>query len=200
MKRLIMIVTVCIIFCLCTACGKSSGISARAEQKLSGSFSADFTVELDDFTAEGMLTRYDSGIWSVYFESPAEVSGIQLDFSGDEVSASYKGLSFSVPQSVLPSKALLLQMIRAVDDTASEETINGSKKDDLIEIEGELEGEPYLLFLNSDGSLAEFRMDNMGGYIEFSDFTSEIKMTTTATTVESLIITTSDTIERNNES
>lgn len=199
MKRLIMIVTVCIAFCLCTACGKSGGISAKAEQKLSGSFSSDFTIELDDFTAEGMLTRYDSGIWSVYFESPAEVSGVQLDFSGDDVSASYKGLSFSVPQSVLPSKALLLQMIRAVDDAASEETISGSSKDDLIEIEGELEGEPYLLFLNSDGSLAEFRMENMGGYIKFSEFTSEIKMTTTSATVESLIITTGESSESSNE-
>lgn len=193
MKRLIMTLTAVTGFVIFTACENPVSSSVSTEQKLDGCFSADMTLELDDFTAEGILTRYDAGIWSVCFDSPSEVSGLQLDFSGDNAEASYKGLSFSVPQAALPSKALLTELIKAVDSVAETESISGNKKDGLIEIEGEIDGEKYILNLNSDGSLAEFRMDNMGGCITFSNYNKEPALTTTATTIESLVVTTSET-------
>lgn len=195
MKRLVMTFTALTGFILFTACESTGNSSAKAEQKLSGSFSADMILELDDFTAEGTLTRLDSGIWNVYFASPSEIAGINLDFSGDKTEASYKGLSFSVPQAAMPSKALLTDFIKAVDSIAESEDITGNKKDDLIELEGEFEGEKYILYLNGDGSLAEFRMDNMGGSITFDNFSSNVKVTTTATTIESLVVTTTDTMQ-----
>ncbi len=194
MKRLVMTFTALTGFILFTACESTGNSSAKAEQKLSGSFSTDMILELDDFTAEGTLTRLDSGIWNVYFESPSEIAGINLDFSGDKTEASYKGLSFSVPQAAMPSKALITELIKAIDSIAESEDIAGNKKDDLIELEGELEGEKYILYLNSDGSLAEFRMDNMGGFITFDNFSSDVKITTTATTIESLVVTTTETV------
>lgn len=194
MKRLVMTFTALTGFILFTACESTGNSSAKAEQKLSGSFSTDIILELDDFTAEGTLTRLDSGIWNVYFESPSEIAGINLDFSGDKTEASYKGLSFSVPQAAMPSKALITELIKAIDSIAESEDIAGNKKDDLIELEGELEGEKYILYLNSDGSLAEFRMDNMGGFITFDNFSSDVKITTTATTIESLVVTTTETV------
>ena len=192
MKRTVFSLALVTCMFFCTACGGGGG-SAKAEQKLDEGFSAGFTMEMDGVTAEGMITRYDNGIWSAAFDSPSEVSGVILDFTGDDVTASYKGLAFSVPQAAMPSKALLLRLIDAVDEIAGEESIHGEKNDGLIEYKGELEGEPFYLYLNSDGSLAEFRMENMGGYITFRDFTSDVMFTTTATTVESLVITTSGT-------
>ncbi len=175
MKRLIVTLTAITGFIVFTACENSAAPSANAEQKLNGVFSTDMTLELDDFTAEGVLTRYDSGIWNACFESPSELSGVQLNFNGDSVEASYKGLSFSVPQAAV----------------AESDDISGSKKDDLIEIEGELDGEKYTLYLNGDGSLAEFRMNNMGGCIIFEGYSPDAAVTTTETTIESLIVTTS---------
>lgn len=191
MKRLIVTLTAITGFIVFTACENSAAPSANAEQKLNGVFSTDMTLELDDFTAEGVLTRYDSGIWNACFESPSELSGVQLNFNGDSVEASYKGLSFSVPQAALPSKALLTELIKAVDTVAESDDISGSKKDDLIEIEGELDGEKYTLYLNGDGSLAEFRMNNMGGCITFEGYSPDAAVTTTETTIESLVVTTS---------
>ena len=193
MRRQISVFAVWIGLCsaVLTACSPSGGGSATAQQKLSGSFSANLTLEMDDFTAEGTLTRYDTGIWSMYFDSPSEIAGVVLDFSGDDVTASYKGLSFSVPQAAMPSKALLLQCITAIDTLAKSPDVTGSAKDDLIQIEGELETGPYELCLNKDGSLSSFQMDQMGACITFRDFQTDIQQTTVVTTIASLVITTS---------
>ncbi|MBQ8686969.1 MAG: hypothetical protein IJ512_00310 [Ruminococcus sp.] len=193
MKRMMTMLTLLACMTALAACGEGSGAPATAQQKLSGSFSSGVTLETDDFTAEGILTRYDAGIWSMYFDAPSEVAGVQLDFSGDEVTASYKGLSFSVPQAAMPSKQLILQCIQALDETAQNPDITGTKKDDWIEVEGELEAGDYILCLDDAGSPAEFRMDNMGACISFHDFNANVQMTTTTTTIPSLVVTTSDT-------
>lgn len=193
MKRLFITLTALTGFIFCTACQSAGGTSVKPEQKLGDSFSTDFVLELDDFTAEGILTKYESGIWSVYFETPSEVAGVQLDFSGDQTQASYKGLSFSVPQAALPSKAVIAEFIKAVDSVAESGEITGSRKDDLIELDGDIDGEKYILYLNSDGSPAEFRLDNMGSTLTLSNYSSDVKMTTTETTIESLVITTAET-------
>lgn len=192
MKRIFtcLVSAACLLFC--TACG-GGGSSAKAEQRLDESFSASFVMEIDGLTAEGTVTKYDSDLWSASFDSPSQVAGVVLDFAGDDVTASYKGLAFSVPQAAMPSKALLLRFIEAVDEIADEEDVSGKEKDGLIEYAGELDGEPYYLYLNSDGSPAEFRMENMGGFIVFSDFSSDVVMTTVVTTVESFVVTTSET-------
>lgn len=192
MKRTFMgLVSVTCLF-LCTACG-GGGSSAKAEQRLDEGFAASFVMEIDGLTAEGTVTKYAPELWSAAFDSPSEVAGVVLDFAGDDVTASYKGLAFSVPQAAMPSKALLLRFIEAVDEIADEDDVSGKEKDGLVEYEGELDGEPYYLYLNSDGSPAEFRMENMGGFITFTNFTSDVVMTTTVTTIESLVITTSET-------
>ncbi|MBQ8514455.1 MAG: hypothetical protein IJ496_03570 [Ruminococcus sp.] len=193
MKRLISMISVLAMIPALTACGGGGGASAKVQQKLGGSFSANMVLEMEDFTGEGVLTRYDSGIWSVYFDSPAEVSGVLLDFSGEEVTASYKGLAFSVPQAAMPSKALLVHLIQAVDEIADTSDVTGTEKDGLIVMEGELETGPYELCLNKDGSLAGFAMKNMGASITFTDFTTDMVLTTTAATIASLVITTSGT-------
>lgn len=191
MKRLLIILTAAAGFAFCTACQSSGGTVLKPQQKLSESFSTDFVLEMDDFTAEGIMTKYETGVWSVYFDMPSEVAGVQLDFSGDSTEASYKGLSFSVPQAALPSKAVIAEFIKAIDSLADSENIEGNKKDDLIELEGDIDGEKYLLYLNDDGSPAEFRLDNMGSTLVLSNYSSDARITTTATTIESLAVTTS---------
>lgn len=190
MKR--MVTAIALISCLAVlpACGSSS-TPATAQQKLSESFSVNLTMEMEDFTAEGTLTRYEEGMWSMYFDTPSEVAGVQLDFSGEDVTASYKGLSFSVPQAALPARQLLLQCIQVLDEIAQNPDINGTKKDDRIVLEGELETGDYILSLNTDGTLSDFRMDNMGTSITFHEFQTDVQFTTTTTTIPSLVVTTS---------
>ena len=108
----------------CTGCAKAGG-EATAAQKLGGSFTTEMTMTMEDWTAAGTLSRLGDGAWSVSFAEPATLAGVVLDFSGGEVTASYKGLGFSVPQSAMPAKSVLSQMIQVVDELAQQEEITG---------------------------------------------------------------------------
>ncbi len=179
-------------FVLASACGKT-GTGKADTSLLQKPFSTGFTMETGELTAEGTLTHITDDIWNVSFSSPDTVAGVVLDFYDDEVKASYKGLEFSVPQAAMPAKALLMRFMDAAEELDDEEEITCTRKDDMTEIEGELDGEPYILYLNRDGSPKEFLVNNMGGSMEFKDFSGDVAVTTTTTTIERLVVTTTET-------
>lgn len=155
-----------------TGCAKPGGEDASAAQKLGGSFTAEMTMSIDDMTANGAISRMGEGMWRVSFDEPSTLAGILLDFADGEVTASYKGLAFSVPQSAMPAKSVLSNLITVVDALSQEEKITGEEKDGGVAVSGELEGNPYILTLTQNGDLAGFEMDNMDAVLTFSDFQS----------------------------
>ena len=92
-----------------------------------------------------------------------------LSFSEGNVTASYKGLNFSVPQSALPVKAMMLNLITAADDLAKNEELSGSEKDGMIEISGSLDGGEYTLTVDKKGNIASFSMPGSKLKMNFSD-------------------------------
>ena len=155
---------------LLSRCSSPVGGETGAAQKLSGSFTTEMTMNMEEQTVSGTLSRMGDGMWSVSFAEPATLAGVVLDFSGGEVTASYQGLAFSVPQTAMPAKSILSSLILVVDDLAKQEHISGEKDGDYVSVEGELEGSPYLLRLSAGGELAGFEMDNMDTVLTFTDF------------------------------
>lgn len=153
-----------------SGCSSPVGGETGAAQKLSGSFTTEMTMNMEEQTVSGTLSRMGDGMWRVSFAEPATLAGVVLDFSGGEVTASYKGLAFSVPQTAMPAKSILSSLILVVDDLAKQEHISGEKDGDYVSVEGELEGSPYLLRLSAGGELAGFEMDNMDTVLTFTDF------------------------------
>lgn len=168
-----------------SGCARPGGNSASAAQKLSGSFTAEMTMTMDDWTAGGTLSRLGDGVWSVSFAEPATLAGVVLDFSDGEVTASYKGLGFSVPQSAMPAKSVLSQLILVVDELAQQEEITGKEKDGSVLVEGESEGCPYTLTLTENGDLAGFTMDSYDAELMFAQFQSQAPLATETTAMES---------------
>ena len=155
---------------LLSGCSSPVGGETGVAQKLSGSFTTEMTMNMEEQTVSGTLSRMGDGMWSVSFAEPATLAGVGLDFSGGEVTASYQGLAFSVPQTAMPAKSILSSLILVVDDLAKQEHISGEKDGDYVSVEGELEGSPYLLRLSAGGELAGFEMDNMDTVLTFTDF------------------------------
>lgn len=60
------------------------------------------------------------------------------------MTASYKGLGFSVPQSAMPAKSVLSQMIQVVDELAQQEEITGKEQDGCVSVEGTWRAIPTL--------------------------------------------------------
>ena len=124
-----------LIFCA-PACFMLSGCAA-------GTNTADFTPKLDDaFTAEAELeygsgqtasltvTRYGKGDWETAFSAPAALEGVVLNFDGNTVTASYKGLAFSVPKSALPAKNVLVLATEMLDQAAETEPLPCTEQSD----------------------------------------------------------------------
>lgn len=172
MKRLIaftlMIMTaLCIVSCSPVM---KNGNSLSRKNSLDNSFEATANITLERLDTVGIVKRFGNGMWSVEFESPNTLSGIKLEFSEGDVNASYKGLSFSVPQSVLPVKAMMLNLMKAVDDNAKTEELSGEETDGGFAVKGKLEGGDYVLTLNENGEISEFEMPNNKLKMIFSDY------------------------------
>lgn len=156
---------------LITGCSVGGG-STTAKNQLNTSFTTGVTMELEEMTAEGTMQRVGEGEWNVSFSEPAQLAGVRLDFLDGEVTASYKGLAFSVPQTALPAKSILYQFILAADQLAEESALQGISGEDGVTLKGELEAGNYELVLLADGSPSVFQMENQNATILFHDFVS----------------------------
>ena len=158
-------------FCLVSCAVPVKSGSTSHENGLDSAFESAVTFTIEKMTAEGTLIRQGSGIWAIEFDSPNTLSGVKMDFADGEVSASYKGLEFSVPQSALPEKAMMLNLIKAVDDNARLEKLSGEEKDGSFIVSGTLEEGGYQLVTDSDGHLVSFEMPNYKLSITLHDTT-----------------------------
>jgi len=171
MKRLITFaVTIITAVCLAACSAGGKGDSTKPNN-LNSSFQAVASIILDELNAESTVKRFGSGSWEVEFSAPNTLSGVKLSFSEGNVTASYKGLNFSVPQSALPVKAMMLNLISAVDDLAKNEELSGTEEDGMLKITGSLDGGEYTLCVTKDGSLASFEMPNNKLKITFTNVT-----------------------------
>ncbi|MCM1507824.1 MAG: hypothetical protein NC177_11925 [Ruminococcus flavefaciens] len=196
MKRLIAFAVMILTAVVMVAC--SSPIKSETSRKngLNCAFESSVNITIDKLNAEGILKRFGDGMWDVEFSAPNTLSGVKLVFDSGNVSASYKGLDFSVPQSALPVKAMMLNLIEAVDANARLEELKGSENDNVLEVSGSLEGGDYIISVGKDGRIVSFEMENNKLKIVFTDMkeiSSEQSQTTETIPTETLPETTSET-------
>lgn len=123
--------------CICVpACFLLGGCStpqsaAEFSPKLDGAYSVEADMEYGSGQSAMLtVTRYDSGVWEAAFSEPESLAGVVLAFDGNAVSASYKGLAFSVPKSALPAKNMLVQVTDALDTAAAAPPLSYTQQDD----------------------------------------------------------------------
>lgn len=175
MKRIFtFVLTIGAVLCL-AACAVTKGGSSSRRNGLGSAFSAAVSITIDRLEAQGEIKRYGEGVWEIEFSEPNTLSGVKLEFSEGNVLASYKGLSFSVPQSAVPVKAMMLNLIKAVDDNAKLDELSGEESDGMLKISGSLDGGDYILSVDGNGLLSGFEMPNNKLSMKFSEMkTAEI--------------------------
>ena len=175
MKRIFtFVLTMAMALCL-AACAVPKGGGSSRKNGLGNAFSAVVGITLDRLEAEGEIKRYGEGVWEIEFSEPNTLSGVKLEFSEGNVLASYKGLSFSVPQSAVPVKAMMLNLIKAVEDNAKLDELSGEESDGMLKISGSLDGGDYTLSVDGNGLLSGFEMPNNKLSMKFSEMkTAEI--------------------------
>lgn len=189
MKRIFtFVLTIAAALCL-AACAVPTGGESSRKNGLGNAFSAAVSITLDRLEAEGEIKRYGEGVWEIEFSEPNTLSGVKLEFSEGNVIASYKGLTFSVPQSAVPVKAMMLNLIKAVDDNAKLGELSGEDSDGMLKVSGSLDGGDYTLTVDKDGLLSGFDMPNNKLTMKFTEMkTAEItaEQETAETTTEAV--------------
>ncbi len=181
MKRLVSFAVILLMTLTMFAC--SSPIKSETSRKngLNCSFESSVNITIDNLDAEAVLKRFGEGLWDIEFSSPNTLSGVKLEFDSGNVSASYKGLDFSVPQSALPVKSLMLNLIEVIDSNARLEELKGTENDNILELNGSLDAGEYVLSVGKDGKPVSFEMENNNFKIIFSDF-KELEFSAETTT------------------
>ena len=194
MKRVFTFVVItALLFCM-TACTMPKVSKSSRKNGLSAAFSASADITIDRLEAKGDIKRYGEGVWEIEFSEPNTLSGVKLEFSEGSVAASYKGLSFSVPQSALPVKAMMLNLMKAVDENAKLDELSGEEDKGILKISGSLDGGDYTMTVDENGVLCGFEMPNNKLVMKFADMKiAEVtaEQTTSAETASSQIETTS---------
>lgn len=194
MKRVFtFVLTIAVVLCM-TACALPvGGKDSSRKNGLASPFSASVSITLDRLEAEGNIKRFGEGVWEIEFSAPNTLSGVKLEFSEGSVIASYKGLTFSVPQSAVPVKAMMLNLMKAVEENAKKEELSGREDGDMLKVEGSLDGGDYTLSVDKNGLLSGFDMPNNKLTMRFTDMkTAEITVDQgTAETVTTTVAVTS---------
>ena len=162
---------------------------------LAGSFSSEIHIISGENEFNADITKSDK-IWNAEFSQPSTLSGFELVFEDGMVSASYKGLAFSIPKDALPVQSALQNLILVSDnlealncETSDDEDSNTSDikctvEKDLCSIKGTIDNGEFELITDKQGIPLTFTMENFNLTIEFSNFSKN----------------TSDTVENKNKS
>lgn len=151
--------------------GCSGGEITEVSPEVGGSFSMKADIVCSELESSGIITRHSDGVWDIVFESPESLSGVKLAYEGEEFSASYQGLSFSVPKAAVSVKAMLGCLICAVDELAQAQEVTCTIEDDTLVYEGTFEQGDYVIrFSSADGSPISFEMAGCNLEMKFSDF------------------------------
>lgn len=167
-NTLFLTIPVCIVLSGCTAAQPETDFAPQ----LGESYSVEAEMSYgDDQTAQLTLTRMGSGLWEAAFADPATLAGVILTFDGNAVSASYKGLEFTVPKSALPAKNMLVLATGALDAIASAGQIPCTQQEDgTWTTAGESEGGSYTMTFTVTGEPAVFDMPSQPLRLVFSDY------------------------------
>lgn len=121
---------------LCLAGAMLGGCTApQSASEFAPSMDESFEVQADmeygdGQTAQLHITRCSTAFWEAAFAEPSTLAGVVLTFDGTVVTASYKGLEFTVPKSALPAKNMLVMVTDALDAAASVEQLPCVEQED----------------------------------------------------------------------
>ena len=118
------------------------------------------------------LTRSGSGQWDAEFSEPNALAGVLLTFDGNAVSASYKGLAFTVPKTALPAKNMLTLTTGILDSFDGLEQLPCTQQEDGTWCSsGECEGGSYTIIFADSGEPAAMELPNQPLKLTFSGYT-----------------------------
>ena len=182
---LIFCVPACILLTACAGAEQSGSFTPKRDP----SFSAQAEMEYADGQKAALeLTRCADSLWEATFSEPASLAGVVLTFDGDAVSASYKGLAFTVPKSALGAKNMLLYVTETLDNAAAAEPLVCTQQEDGTWVNsGECAGGAYTLTFADSGEPLIFDLPSQPLKLTFTSYTVTAEPAATTSPAETAV-------------
>lgn len=161
MKKILSVLLCTVMLFAMTACnfGKPKETAAPDLNRL---FTCSSEIRYGDFEMSAELKRLGDSMWEVEFSAPKTLAGVKLTYNGDTISASYKDLSFSIPQDAAPVKAVFTMIFRTIDKSAAQPELPFTEEDGVLVFEGENDYGKF--FISTDKETGDFIGFNMPDY------------------------------------
>lgn len=151
-----------------SACKKETTMAAPDLNKL---FTVTASVQYGDFNAAATVNRLGNDMWDVEFSEPSTLAGVKLSYNGEDITASYLGLSFSVPKNAAPVKSMLNMLFKAIDKSAMGLDMPCTEEDGIMTFSGTGDfGDFTLSMEKSTGNLVSFELPDEKLQVQFADF------------------------------
>ncbi len=166
MKKITAFFVVFVLF-LCVSCGKKEEIPQSLQTNIP--FTCTAEISYDTLTIEAKLTYRNAASATLEVLSPDSLEGLVFEYDGENTTAKYKGLGFSLSElgSSLPSAARLI--FSSLSSAASEK--NTEDAGEQFTVSGRLDSAPYRLYFNKkSGYLEKFSCPSLKFTAKFKDF------------------------------
>ena len=156
-----------IMFSFC-ACGKARTTAIPDLNKL---FTTTASITYGKFEAEATVNRLGNGLWDVEFVKPTTLAGVKLSYNGEDITASYMGLSFSIPKDAAPIKGILSMIFNSIDKSAEKVDMPYAEKDGISVYSGTSDQGDYTISVEkSSGNLVGFELPDEKLKVEFTNY------------------------------
>ena len=164
MKKAVISVLMLIVF-LCGCGGKNKSATPVTKGV---SFIADVTYYNECYTCDVAVD--EKGIMTATVTSPEELSGVKLKFDGENVTAEYLGLTYTLKTDTMPLGNVALSIYNVFTHIA-ENGLTAEQDESNCIIENEIEGEKYEFIFAPSGLPLELKMPQKELKVIFNNVT-----------------------------
>ncbi|MBQ8203743.1 MAG: hypothetical protein IJZ75_05625 [Clostridia bacterium] len=162
MKRAVISVVILILF-LC-GCGGSKKTATPVTKGIS--FTADVTYYNECYTCE--VNVDEAGLMSAEVISPDELKGVKLKFDGENVTAEYLGLTYTLKTDTMPLGNVALSIYKVFTDIANN-GLSAEYSEENCLIENKVDGEKYEFCFSPAGLPLSLKIPNKEFLVIFSN-------------------------------
>lgn len=168
-QRIVTIFLCSLTLLLLPSCGKQK---TEASPDVNRLFTATASIVYDDFEAQATVSRLGDDMWEVEFTSPKTLAGVKLFYNGEDITASYLGLNFSIPESAAPTKSMLTMLFQSFDQAAAGAPLPFTEEDGISVFTGTGDFGKFMLSVdNASGNPVSFEIPEEKLSVQFADYT-----------------------------
>lgn len=167
MKKIPLIILILTLLCGCSA--KEPEVSTPETNRL---FSAEAVFCSGETEISATIRRLGNDMWTAQITAPESLAGITLNYSSDEITATYHGMSFTLDKENAPKANILGAIFDAIDSSAILTEMPCDSDGENITFTGENHLGGYEIVTDSEGNLVGVNISDEDISVDFTEFTA----------------------------